>query len=333
MPAGPMIPRRAGARVKSPGWLVPAGQRVRGACVTIRPVDTHWDTMWAAFDWEGWLKPQIDLCAARGYNTFCTFGGINGTEVGTELYTEAQLEARVRQVMDYVRQVGMWNVFVAGGRGSWDNSGSNPQITSSQWRAYCASMLANVLADFEGNLIGLDADLEVNAHTNEGAGLTPSFSWASVLADYDAVRAARTSSCPWLPMTMSNSVTPAGSGFQATFATDLATRVDFWNWHIYGSDPAAGYMVPVFSLGGSKPFLIGEFGVSVSMSQAARQNRVNAILTNVAGRDSQCVGTLQWCTFDQDTDPTNQWGIWDNPDDQTYRADVGDIFDSFPKAG
>jgi hypothetical protein len=300
--------------------------------MTIKPTETHWDETWDEFDWDGWLKPGIDLGHARGYNCFCIMGGVNGLPFAMNRYTQETFNSRLTQMIDYLASLDMYVVMVAGGRGSWDNTGANPQITSLQWTTYVASVV-DVLADYQGVVVGLDVDLEVNAHTNEGAAQAPSFSWASIKTDFDTVKTYCDTAAPWLPLTMSNSVTPSGSGFQATFAADLANRVDFWDWHIYSGDPAAGYMNPVYAAGGAKPFLIGEFGVNQGQSGAVRIARVNAILRNVVARDPLCMGALQWCTFDQEVPTSGQWGIWDNPVDQTYRTDVADVFDTFPKAG
>jgi hypothetical protein len=350
MPGGSAPNAKTGTRTGTPGWPYPPGVRCRGTTITAKPEfqdqpragndPGRWDLFWAEFDWTGWFKPTIDQAKAYGCNTILVFGGWNGLPAGSNLFSEATYFARLSQTFDYIRAQGMYAKFCVGDRGQWSQTGSNPQLVGAQYQAHVISLAQNVLTNYHGTLVMLDVENEVSHHCIEGSNQTPVFSWASILADYDAIRIGVKAVCPWLPMTMSNANDPSLAGFTTTtFIPALATRIDYWDWHIYSADPAANYFAPCYAAL-AVPALIGEWGVKQTQSGAVRVARVNAILENVVARDSRCIGAIQWAAFDQENaahpdSPVGdeKWGLWDNPTTLTYRNDVGDVFNTFPKVG
>jgi hypothetical protein len=51
------------------------GAKIRGGNITTKPAYQQWDHFWADWDWDNWIKPQIDRATKLGLNTIRLIGG------------------------------------------------------------------------------------------------------------------------------------------------------------------------------------------------------------------------------------------------------------------
>lgn len=74
---------------------------------------TVWDAMWAVWDWEGWIKPQIDDLVSLGGNAVRLWGG--GSLVNPAgLMTMSTYLAQWKQLLDYCASLNLY-VYPTGG--------------------------------------------------------------------------------------------------------------------------------------------------------------------------------------------------------------------------
>lgn len=108
------------------GLKIPASTRLRG--VNIVPTfaagvipadqDSVWSAMWRLWNWNGWIKPQIDDAAAIG-NAIRFFGNTHCIAQGN--ITQATYLAQWRQVLDYSVAKGLFIYPCGGDLGHWGN--------------------------------------------------------------------------------------------------------------------------------------------------------------------------------------------------------------------
>lgn len=363
MPGGSLGSSAAsGSATSPPGWLFPHGILGRGSAITAKPSQQdqprghlfsadpgRFDLLWSEWDWTGWWKPSIDQFKALGGNYLKIGGAPNGLPWGTNLYSVATYTSRISQVLTYLGNQGMFAVFCAGDRGMWQSSvqmGGQPQMTSTQWQQHISD-IAPTLAQFQGVVVGVEMENEINSHVSDGgfANAAPQFTWTSVKADFVANRATIQAAAPWLPCTMSNSQAPgnASGGGGTTFINDMASIADYFDFHIYvgAGGVSAGFWNPVTSVS-TKPLLVGEMGVNQTLASATRTAVIQSIRDNALNVPN-CMGGSIWAVFDQadgtypgsttfngQTYPQQeQWGLFDNPVSLTERTDVTGVFKTF----
>ena len=108
------------------GLKIPASTRLRGVNIVptfdagVIPADQHspWSTMWRVWNWNGWIKPQIDDAAAIG-NAIRFFGNTHCIAQGN--ITQATYLAQWRQVLDYSLAKGLFIYPCGGDLGHWGN--------------------------------------------------------------------------------------------------------------------------------------------------------------------------------------------------------------------
>lgn len=287
-------------------------RKVKGGNITVKPGGGSWAGMWAEWDWDNWIRPQIDRAYLLGMNTVRVIGSPGCVLVDPVAGTlpkisQDDLLERWTQLAVYCRNNGMLLypclvqksdfIDVQGGGGPWNFQAAD--VTDA------VVAIAQTLAAFPKTVIGFDLFQE-----GDPAG---SVSLADVLAIYAAVRAV----APQIPLTTSNS--SGGFGSAAGFwndSTSLSYQVqtnaagsDFVDLHVYldsllPTDPD-GYIQRV-----GKPVIFGEFGDSQDQSQGNITARYTAMaaLHNRPG----VIGSLAWALADQSTTTSNKWGVWDN---------------------
>lgn len=272
--------------------------KLRGANIACKPGGPQWGGLFAEWDWGNWIKPQVDRAAALGLNAIRLIGGANSVLMSngaaSPQITQASYIARWCQLADYCQIKGLYlyPVLVTGG----DATGPGIGYQDAGLTALVAAS-ATALAAYS-NVIAFDIFQEAALPTAA----------TDVLAMMTSVRAA----APGVPLTCSH----AGSIDWHDLTSDVATQVvqavggsDFMDIHVYedGIIPST----PDFLLAiVKKPFLVGEFGASQSMTTAQQTARYTdmAAIHNRPGM----MGTFLWALADQDTVSTNQWGLWDN---------------------
>lgn len=268
--------------------------KLHGANIVIGPPGSRtnggWGAFWAAWDWYGCIKPQVDEAHALGANAIRLIGGLEGVTLG--LLTRAEYASHTRQLNDYLLEKGMH--YYAGFTSS--------QVVHTTIAAVAAEAVALVPElNRYTNIVGIDLLQEISTcHWPADQVL------ATMRALYEPVK-------PLTAIPLTASMVNNGSPFSAEMFGETATfepldpYLDYYDFHVYY--PAAVADLDPLLRYTSKPVMIGEFGVSTNggPDRAAIYRAMNAIaaLPRVSG-------VFQWAVFDQDLDsnPANQWGMF-----------------------
>lgn len=246
-------------------------------------------SMFATWDWGGWVKWQVDLAISAGANCVRLIGDLLGVNDGT--FTSAYYLACWEQLIDYCAAQGIY--LSAAGGGVSQVSGLSSSVIETALVNH-----ATLLDGYPATVVGFDIVQESTA------------SWAPTNA---ASVSAAVRAVTDIPITYSHAVT-ATSGFRGPAWRDaLQSHVDYFDAHFY-IDPLPFVLYDGYwSKGETKPLLIGEIGASVAEGQAAQSERYEAGVVVARKRDLSLLpaGTLTWAITDQGTADGDKWGMWD----------------------
>ena len=301
------------------GPKIPAGLKLRGAnhvCNFDQGDSDSWAALWEVWDWNGWLKPQLD--DIRSVGNAVRFWGFT-LPVANGTLTLTQYLAHWRQVLDYTHSLGLLLYATGGDLRHWGNFTHDQAV-----QMY--TQLAQLLATYP-HVIGMDV-------VNEAAALP----WG--LANdpnkqllynqpepYDTfvqelggvVRAAG------IPIAYSRSVSSADEWLQQD---PLDSCGDFLDFHVYYT-PGPEDSLPIYSRpwAAGKTMLVGEFGCNTTVSSTDRIAYYSAIKTMTVN-DPNCVGAIAWSAYDLSTTKDWQYGLFDR--NRVLRQDIGKPFSTFP---
>ncbi|MCX2713130.1 hypothetical protein [Mycolicibacterium sp. J2] len=301
----------AGARIASvpaaAGFpaLIP-GVKIRGGNIVVKPDGASWGGLFSEWDWNDWIRPQVDRARALGMNTVRLIGnpGIIFLPAGENYpaITEEQYIARWRQLAAYTQSLGMMLYPALCEKWAfWD--GTKFDYTDPQ-RIAAVTAVAKALAEYP-NVIGFDV-------FQEGSGKDDGLTVSNVLDLYGAIR----SVAPNVPLTTSNS--SDGFGNPEDFWDDQSSipyqawtaggGADFLDIHVYLENVDVTRLANFTRLG--KPILVGEFGTPQSLAPAQQEARIASgkDLHNLPG----VLGSIVWGLADQGTTDADRVGIWDN---------------------
>jgi hypothetical protein len=246
-----------------------------------------------SWDWDGWIKPQIDLVAGNGVgcNAIRMIGGSYGIAAG--MFTQAFYDARHLQLADYCASLGVYLYPCCTGKGTLNSTPiSNDGI---------ANIFATTLLKLQQypNMIGVDLVQEANVNS------APSD--ANLIDIIQRVKAAGV----MLPITCSTAEINLASGAVAPWITAMGQYFDFIDAHIY-SFPATmqtlDYLRATFP---DKDILVGEYGRAQSVAEDSRLVDLRGVLDLLNSGDQRIRGGLRWAATDQDDVTTNMWGAYD----------------------
>lgn len=288
---------------------VPAGigrsigsRKFRGGNITVKPSQS-WATVWSEWDWDNWIKPQVDRAVVLGLNGIRIIGAPDAVLSGG--LTQNAYNAHMEQLAAYCSYLGLmfypclcekW-VFTYGHTPpyDWQDATATATITSS----------AAALAPYK-NIFGFDL-------FQEGSGQSDGLLVADVVALYAAIRDV----APGIPVTTSNS--SGGFGTAAQFWADTTSvpyqawtainGSDFCDLHVYLDDVIPADM-DAFLARVRKPVLIGEYGIGQDRSGADQTARFTAV-SGLHNRQD-VLGSLLWALADQSVTAANEFGVWDN---------------------
>lgn len=281
---------RLGSSSRPYGRLKP-GVRFKVKALNLNPsvanvaVDgAGWGPMWTAFDWTGWIKPQIDAAKTLGANTV----KITGSGATAAYPSSVTFIAHVRQFLDYCAAK---NLHVYWQYGSTDWGGSIAAATTP---------MQNLCAVLNGysNVIAVDV-------ANEPGIVGPPLS--AVPGLFTLARGVTT-----LPLASGLSCPGAGN-FTDSTASTVAQYADFMDFHPYfsGSDPANSNFTSYRGQSFYKPFLLGECGQNLGAGAGAQASRWTSLGT-ISAAASDCYGAVGFCMADYDTSSNaNRWGVYD----------------------
>lgn len=286
-----------------------------------------WAAMWTTWDWDNWIKPQIDD-AARAGNSVRLWGSTQTFLAGH--ITENVYYARWQQLLDYCAKKALYML----PSGSDLQNDVKRSLSSAEAAVHYAKW-TNMLAQYPG-VIGVDLMNEAWGMTVPGTKSQSDYTWllTTLRACADAVHQ------HGLPVTVSfpvfdssvwswnsNGPKPAGPIFGAHPYEPFFELCDFLDFHIY-ADTTPADIANTFanSWARGKPMIFGEFGIDADQPPAARSAFYAMVQQLVSARADQ-LGALAWSCYDvNDTD--NSYGLYSAPG--ILRADTAAAFASFP---
>lgn len=274
--------------------------------------------MWAEWDWDNWIKPQIDRAVALHMNAIrinCDPAVITANYSSYwPAITLSQYLARCNQLASYCQSKGLylyptitehWAFVYANG-----SYNATPNFQD-------ATVTANVVASAKEfarypNVVAFDVFQEGHGY-GDGYGMTT----ADCLAMFTALRSA----APGIPLTVSHSTNTTNTLFWLTQNTSTQlpwlmwtdpNGSDFIDIHMYDKTANPADVDKVLNLF-QKPLLMGEYGSVATNSSADRSSLYTAAmqLHNRPG----VLGSFVWALADQggsDFSPNKQFGVWDN---------------------
>lgn len=302
-------PRMAESR---PG--IPSNVRLRGGNImcSATPLGQEWATfgptsiaaMWKAWDWEGWIAPQINDLVSVGGNAVRLWGE-NQAVIGTApVMTQDLYFKQWQQLLDYAASLNLY-VYACGGK--------YPTATQAQCVSHYRAW-ANLLADYP-NVIGVDLINEV-------------WGWpVSYGGDYASTVA--------LVQSLSEVVREQGLPVGVSFP--MATGCSrWWNWdsasavastypvaplfeasdiidiHVYTTTTAADLtatMAQPWAQG--KPMIFGETAdlgdANTSPAAAAWYENIGSLITS----SSDMVGAFTWSVYNESA--SDEVGLFSSP--------------------
>jgi hypothetical protein len=309
------------------GLKIPANTRLRGVNIVptfaaVIPADQHsvWSAMWRVWNWNGWIKPQIDDAAAIG-NAIRFFGNTHCIAQGN--ITQATYLAQWRQVLDYSVAKGLFIYPCGGDLGHWGN------FTWSQSVALYTAW-ANMLSTYS-NVVGVDITNEACGQMHP-ANVSPTTynqpeSYVDLLAALGGIVRSEAG------VRIAHSFPLADSSWWTLSTAPIPTLFemsDFLDYHIYASTtPAQAAQAFTNSWGFGKHMVIGEFGVNETISSNARTTRYQEISNIVASR-TDIDGALAWSCWDltMGSCPDCRTGLYDAS--RRLRTDISTPFATIP---
>lgn len=257
-----------------------------------------WPAMWASWDWDNWIKPQIDYMIGNGVgcNAIRFQGAAYAVKNGT--LDMAQYLARWSQLIEYCAQYGVY-VYPCGCTLDTD---TDMNLPADQMGAVFAQIFAH--HQQYDNVIGVDMIQET---ANWGAP-----TWTATIAKLAALISVVKQCGVTLPITCS-SPEFVDSGFP--WVLEAAPYLDFIDIHCYYHTVPADALDGILSACQGKDIVVGEVGAEASWSTSAEQLRTIREVLNMANSGHPNVrGAFVWSS----TDPANPavitgkaWGQYD----------------------
>ena len=292
---------------RGPAGVGRPGAKIKGGNITVKPGGGSWGGLWSEWDWDNWIKPQIDRAAALGMNAVRLIGNpgivFYGATGGWSAISQATYDLRWKQVAAYCQTIGLFLYPCLTEKWAFSDGAGGYNFTSAPAIAAIASS-AQALAGYP-NVIGFDV-------FQEGSGSAEGLTVSDVLAVYAAIRTAS----PGVPLTTSSS--SAGFGAVADFwgdRTSLPYQIwtavggsDFVDLHVYLDAPLVGDMDHIAQVG--LPVILGEYGTTQDVASSTQVARFTAV-GDCHARPG-VLGSFVWALADQGTTPSDQSGVWDN---------------------
>ena len=301
---GPSLPR------------VPDGLLLRGANIvgsfSVPSTDTIWGGLWRTWDWNNWIRPQIE--DAAGICNAIRFWG-NTLALADGSIKLSQYLYRWQRTLDYASSLGLL-VYPCGG----DLRHWGPFTRTQALETF--NELADLFSHYQ-NVIGVD----VTNEASDAMRATPTkYSYRGSTPPTQLLESlGETFRARGLAVTHSRSIRER-SAWSTPFALD--SIVDFVDFHVY-YPPQLGDISLALNRtrNEDKQIIIGEFGEDTTHPPQVRAAYYEAIRT-LCMSDRRCRGAFAWSAWDLSPSVSGQWGLFDRK--RELRKDIGDVFMQFP---
>ena len=269
----------------------------------VRAYNSKWADLWNTWNWEGWVRKQIDVSIAAGANCIkITASGIQ-PEDGFNYPADAVLQARIKQLCDYVQSKGAvvyWNLvahpyYLFGSGGTSYSTNIASVLKVAKW------------VDQQANVVAIDICNEVNQSqptTWSGPNYTQ---FAADMGTYFADVRTVTS----LPLTYSV-LCQTASEYTGGWISNGAGFVDFHDLHPYyiSGIPSQSDLATLRAASYYKGrFLMGECGSSIAQTSSVQTTWTTALGGYGTATDS--FGAVLFCAADYDVTTPYQFGMYD----------------------
>lgn len=274
-----------------------------------------WVALWNAWDWTGWIKPQIDFAVGEcGCNCIRLIGSLEGVFAGT--FSQSTYNTNWKQLIDYCSGLGVYTYFTGGwfpqvsaASGSYA-AGAGQSMTDQN----IADGINNTLSSFGAArnkwIIGVDAMQEQNAWGLVGQA-NPDTRTISI---YNKIKAGGTG----LPVTFSTYDVWTNASPGRSWVTSISSAIDYLDFHFYSmsgynqNNPIAAsdfnYWRTTYS---SLDIIAGEFGDPQSNTYDQTSSFCESVLTGFNQGDAKVRGALIWASTDGNNVTSDEWGLTD----------------------
>ncbi len=281
----------------------PVGAKICGAWLQPNPAapgasaTTHHQDFWLLWDWEGWVKPQIDYCISIGINTFAVIGDLYGVANGT--LNAATYRSQQLQIANYLANKGAYYMPCCANATPYTNYGLSVDSF--------VSLSMDILRPLQavGNCIGVSVIDEPNS--------------GSFTVQYvsDVMAGIRNSGC----------TIPRSCGLvysQTAWIDGIEPASDFYNIHT-ATFPATATLLDAWLLGSTKDVLIGTTFKNQEATAGLGGGSPATVVADLKtvydlaySGNPRVRGILQWGAADYGNDalfpanpPHYKWGLFD----------------------
>lgn len=254
----------------------------------------------AVWDWDNYIKPQIDLIKASGANAIKGWSGVVAAGNGT--ITRQTLIDHNRQFLDYCASIGLWCYYCL-----WDSDGP-PAQTTPDTVGHAVALTEQVL-EGQTNVIGIDLGNEIVSTWAYG----PTDGLKHLATLHPPIKAVTS-----IPLTVGLLVGQT-SDLTSSLTRQVMAYCDIVDWHPYWG---SGNMTPADLTAWRasdlyKPWIVGECG-SNSPTHSVVQSRWESL--GVLAEEYDCWGVMGYETLEHQispgygmypslTSPANSWMI------------------------
>lgn len=292
---------------------MPDGRKLFGANIIPKPTDVApdpqlaWVRMFQNWDWNGWVKPQIDYACGNGIG--CNFITMLGSQEGVALgyFPQSYQDDKVEQIVDYCNSLGV-HVLVAGG------GPQSPLISAILTSTVTVSQLAGIetatinrISKYP-NVVGYGMIQESTA-----SGIN------TFLANLSTEVRQRTGGV--LPLTCSancvntafDTPTPGPTGEDWLLNTSfgrMAQYFDFIAVNIYFRTLDSSWFNQFLTAFPQHDIIINECGRPLSATPAQQASDYDQYMRMANATDPRVRGVLLWAISDQQTITGERWGFY-----------------------
>lgn len=308
--------------------------KIKGANLTSKPTHEMESAYWIEWDWQGWIKPQIDYALALGCNVVRLIGDV--AMVINAQISQSTYNQRLAQIVRYCADQGIGYYYTGAatyGTNGTDNGdigayNAGPQAWADVVKSNIAYVCGGAGGDFTTTIIGNDIMQEAQSWGNVGgvadlyAKIKPFMpasigcTFSIVTPTYDAWISSTVAYCDYLDMHVYPQILNITGMLSPSWVT-AHPRTDYPNKDLLFGEGGAN--------SGQNPSGTTTGHTSYSLTQVA--NWYNDYATLGMMSDAKVRGAMMWASQDQD----DMYGAFDGS--WQRRAAIGGVWRNAAFAG